>query len=135
MMKRLTERREKASLNSQYCHKKGIYTADCIEKLGAYEDAEEQGLLLRLPCKAGNMVYILEPCHCYNNYKENQNCHHSRTRATKFIDIVRVPTERHTRCVKLFEKPFKMDYFTRIGKTVFLTRAEAEQALERMKGE
>ena len=28
-----------------------------IEKLGKYEDAEEQGLLLRLPCKVGDSIY------------------------------------------------------------------------------
>lgn len=28
-----------------------------INKLAAYEDAEEQGLLLRLPCKVGDTVY------------------------------------------------------------------------------
>lgn len=28
-----------------------------MEKLAAYEDAEEQGLLLRLPCKVGDSVY------------------------------------------------------------------------------
>ena len=28
-----------------------------INKLAAYEDAEEQGLLLRLPCKVGDSVY------------------------------------------------------------------------------
>ena len=30
---------------------------DAIEKLADYEDAEEQGLLLRLPCKVGDTVY------------------------------------------------------------------------------
>lgn len=29
-----------------------------IDKLAAYEDAEEQGLLLRLPCKVGDTVYV-----------------------------------------------------------------------------
>ena len=28
-----------------------------INKLAAYEDAEEQGLLLRLPCKVGDTLY------------------------------------------------------------------------------
>lgn len=28
-----------------------------IKKLADYEDAEEQGLLLRLPCKVGSTVY------------------------------------------------------------------------------
>lgn len=31
--------------------------ADLREKLKSYEDAEEQGLLLRLPCKVGDTVY------------------------------------------------------------------------------
>lgn len=30
-----------------------------IAKLAAYEQAEEQGLLLRLPCKVGDTVYII----------------------------------------------------------------------------
>ena len=29
-------------------------------KLGEYEDAEEQGLLLRLPCKVGDTVYLVD---------------------------------------------------------------------------
>ena len=28
-----------------------------IDRLGHYEDEEEQGLLLRLPCKIGTLVY------------------------------------------------------------------------------
>lgn len=31
------------------------------EKLSAYEDAEEQGLLLRLPCKVGDKLYRITP--------------------------------------------------------------------------
>ena len=31
---------------------------DAIEKLADYEDLEEQGLLLRLPCKVGDRVYV-----------------------------------------------------------------------------
>ena len=31
--------------------------ADVVGKLADYEDAEEQGLLLRLPCKVGDTVY------------------------------------------------------------------------------
>lgn len=35
--------------------------ADLREKLKCYEDAEEQGLLLQLPCKVGDNIYIIEP--------------------------------------------------------------------------
>lgn len=30
-----------------------------LKKLAAYEDAEEQGLLVRLPCKIGSTLYVL----------------------------------------------------------------------------
>lgn len=32
---------------------------NCLDKLGAYEDAEEQGLLLRLQFKIGQKVYYI----------------------------------------------------------------------------
>ena len=31
-----------------------------LRKLAEYEDAEEQGLLLRLPCKVGDTVYLIK---------------------------------------------------------------------------
>lgn len=37
-MERLTEKAFKPSVNSKYVKKKGFYTADCIERLGVYED-------------------------------------------------------------------------------------------------
>lgn len=36
------------------------YIGKAADKLADYEDANEQGLLLRLPCKVGAIVYILE---------------------------------------------------------------------------
>ena len=32
----------------------------CFDKLCAYEDLEEQGLMLRLPCKVGDKVYLIK---------------------------------------------------------------------------
>ena len=32
-----------------------------IETLGKYEDLDEQGLLLRLPCKVGDNIYSIKP--------------------------------------------------------------------------
>ena len=108
---------------------------EAVDKLAHYEDLEEQGLLLKLPCKVGDMVYVFEPCHCYNNYKDDQNCHHAKTKASKYIEVVRVPkkynSRSNTNCVKLYERPFKMDYLTKIGKSVFLTKEEAEEALRK----
>ena len=36
------------------------YKGLLLEALGKYEDAEEQGLLLRLPCKVGDTVYLIK---------------------------------------------------------------------------
>lgn len=37
------------------------YWLEVYFKLKDYEDAEEQGLLLRLPCKVGDNIYIIKP--------------------------------------------------------------------------
>ena len=36
------------------------YKGLLLESLGKYEDLEEQGLLLRLPCKVGTTVYLIK---------------------------------------------------------------------------
>ena len=80
MMQRLTkhkfgnivsENQEKTGIHcSNFCNNCSQGTGDCkhlkavIEKLAAYEDAEEQGLLLRLPCKVDEKIkeQILKLC-------------------------------------------------------------------------
>ena len=37
--------------------RKCMYISDALEKLANYEDLEEQGRLIKLPCKVGNTVY------------------------------------------------------------------------------
>ena len=63
-MERLTERNNGANrINCNNCGAKGncIIPNTCLceitDRLAAYEDAEEQGLSVRLPCKVGDMVY------------------------------------------------------------------------------
>lgn len=97
------------------------------EKLKDYEDAEEQGLLLRLPCKVGDKVYqirenFIEPC----------------TVETIFLGNY---TDRNGNCCNMAEIYYDRDdcpyvsteiYFTDIGETVFLTETEAEAKLKEM---
>ena len=42
-----------------YSDNQGNIYGNAITKLAEYEDLEEQGLLLRLPCKVGDTVYII----------------------------------------------------------------------------
>ena len=75
---------------------------DTVDKLGELEDAEEQGLLLRLPCKEGTTVWGL----------------------IRFSGGGRVPS-----WYELCEYNFTLPMLKEIGKTVFLTREDAELAL------
>lgn len=49
---------------SAYCDNCSQGTGNCdkvkfmVNKLAGYEDLEEQGLLVRLPCKVGDIVYV-----------------------------------------------------------------------------
>lgn len=101
-----------------------------LKKLAAYEDLEEQGLLVRLPCKVGATVWEL--CLCDDgNYKI-------------FPMIVKTISEYGTlRQVKkdktIWNIYAESDYtymyksFADFGKTVFSTKEEAEKKLEEMK--
>lgn len=59
-MKRLTEKDWKDKYEGYPWNVHPVKDIDDLpyyKKLAAYEDAEEQGLLLRLPCKVGDSVY------------------------------------------------------------------------------
>lgn len=97
---------------------------DLYMRLKAYEDAEEQGRLIVLPCKVGDKVYRLWPC--------GKNGKSVSELIVNHIDIDFLP-EIEFACRK--EKTTGNYWFfkaTDIGKSYFLTREEAEKALEGM---
>lgn len=52
---------------TKICKSAELTESDCLyfltERLAEYEDAEEQGLLVRLPCKIGEPIYhIIDDC-------------------------------------------------------------------------
>lgn len=92
--------------------------ADLRERLKHYEDLEEAGKLITLPCKRGDTVYYIY-MDCPSDYKEVYcidhqggcaNCHH------------RVPT--------IMSKKYTLDD---IDMPVYLTEQKAKEALEGMK--
>ena len=89
-----------------------------LTKLADYEDLEEQGLLVRLPCKVGDYLY------CIVNGKVKKLKVHS----------FGVPDFEITDIEFKYVDGFKIVRFVgEVGKTVFLTREEAEKKLEEMK--
>ena len=95
---------------------------DIIDKLAIYEDAEEQGLLLRLPCKVGDMVYCIEDKQVWCCTIEKISI--SKNNGT-WIEIS-FPEEMPDLASMEF-------YPNEMGKTVFLTREEAEAKLKEMR--
>lgn len=93
-----------------------------VQKLGEYEDLEEQGLLVKLPCKVGDTVYSVTR----NFISEYMVCSIEKYNEGLFFNW---------RCEKGIY--INVRGFTNydIGNTVFLTKEEAEQALKDMESE
>ena len=89
-----------------------------VEKLGEYEDLEEQGLLLRLPCKVGtkNLYLVDEDKEIYRLNSDE-------------VTIKRFPSGKI-----IFEYDSSEFYYDDFGKIVFLTREEAEAKLKELEG-
>lgn len=96
-----------------------------VKRLGEFEDAEEQGRLIVLPCKVGDKVYRLWSC--------GKNGKSISEMVINHVDIDFYP-EIEFACRK--EKRTGNYWFFKapdIGRTYFLSREEAEKALEGMK--
>lgn len=92
-----------------------------LKELKKYKDAEEQGLLLRLPCKIGSTLY--QPIsNRINEYKVIGLCFDITRNEWMYEVAYQIGLEWHkTTCD-----------FDCINKKVFLTKKEAEQALKQM---
>lgn len=109
--------------------------ADLREKLKYYEDAEEQGLLLRLPCKIGSDVYIVPSetnfrMNIFEGFPKNNRVFHQKVALITFTENGwymegNIDRECGT-CRTLQENKYK--------ETWFLSREEAEAKLKEMEG-
>ena len=136
MMERLTkhkfwnvvsEKQEKTGIHcSNFCNNCSRGTGDCkhlkamVERIAAYEDAEEQGLLLRLPLKIGDTVYSVTR----DFISEYTICSIEKYNEGIFFNW---------RCEKGIYINARGFTNYQIGKDVFLTQAEAEEKLKGMK--
>lgn len=117
---RITYNERRSIMCSSYCDNCSKGTGDCntmkkmINRLAELEDLEEQGLLVRLPCKVGDLVFIIDG--------ENI-CR----RKVKSIKILSTAIEISTSDIIFHKESF--------GETVFLTREETEKKLEEMKND
>nr|DAJ92486.1 MAG TPA: hypothetical protein [Caudoviricetes sp.] len=88
------------------------FVEDMVEKLADYEDLEEQGRLIKLPCKVGDTVYKIDKVS--NKIKQYKVIH---------FEVSRVDFDTYNYC-----------FLHHFGKTVFLTKEEAEAKLKELRG-
>ena len=93
-----------------------LQVGEWLTELKKYRNLEEQGLLLKLPCKIGSTVYSIEQ-ECEGDYiscmaHECDDC----DCLYRFIE----------------ENAFDTYMMDSLGKTVFLTKEEAEQELKKL---
>lgn len=185
-MERLTR---KSRYEAGYETDKGIKIWQCLDRLGQYEDTnltpeqmaeidkdyrmmceqmaeykklEEQGLLLRLPCKVGDTVYVVCECEMIPKqldgtlYGDNgepgtatgyycpyeDNCPHDCEECDELFDC-----EKHKHKSAVFKdtvQSIRIDEYgvhiiadncpvsSALGESIFLAESEAQEALERM---
>ena len=90
---------------------------DVIDKLAEYEDLEEQGRLVILPCKVGDTLYRLVP----NPYRE-------------YVEIKIAQFVINKNGIYFMTDKGVSWSADKIGKTVFLTKSEAEAKLKELRG-
>lgn len=114
-------------ISSADCAEKYEQVAKWLKELKSYKEAEEQGLLVRLP--ANKEIYIISSrwtvcSECGSRFDE-YNCIGCEYECDSKKEYYVCPTYLSSIDVNT--------YANRFGKTVFLTREEAEKKLEEMK--
>lgn len=114
-------RHEECDTIEEYCPHCNEENCPCLQevinKLADYEDAEEQGLLLRLPCKVGDTVYFV---HC-GKIKEGL--------------VKEVVIRLDTILISIYDIDEKFIYqkdFKNLGHTWFTTKKQAKAKLKEM---
>lgn len=130
--------------NCMKCAEQHEKLAEWLEELKSYKEAEEQGLLVRLPCKeayaqSGNYVYLIADCeivkcvHCGLGIDPLSGTAYITLATDEKIFPYRNPDPEQDLdptdwCTNATDVKA-----SELGKTVFLTREEAEKKLEEMK--
>lgn len=99
------------------------FTGRICNKIGEYEELEEQGLLIKLPCKLGDALYTIEVWDDTNEYKIYEYSFDGIETGGLRLMYHHNPEDI---CTVAYEE---------LGNKVFVTREAAEQALEKVKME
>lgn len=107
----------------EFCHDKKVY-----DKLREYEDLEEEGLLLKLPCKIGTKVYQIRTAYrceydyidCPNDFPDNYKCDRN------------LSCEHESKIFYAKKVNFEYEMLKEFGEKVFLTEEECKNKIKEM---
>lgn len=125
-MQRLT-----TSINGNVCYRNTICTLeDVLEKLYELENKQEQGLLIELPCKVGDTVYVIGSLSEFGATEEIElevfECVVNKiTLNYKYGNTMQMDCKEHS------SFGWSMN-IKKINELVFLTKEEAEQKLKEL---
>lgn len=112
------------------CAEEHMQLAEWLKELKSYKDLEEQGLLVRLPCKVNDKLYHFYDMNFEDNFADvTPDEFISEVIAAEFI------IDRHEitiKCITGWNTRYEYLPAVEIGKTVFLTGEEAEKKLEEL---
>ena len=119
---------EKGKTYFTLANRKGSTVGKVIEYAANMKDLEEQGLLVKLPCKVKDTVYVDAMTFGTNDDIKYAEAEVVSIRITKKQTFVKL----RIFALGLDGMPYGCKNYplTSFGKTVFLTREEAEKALE-----
>lgn len=126
-MERLTERIDNVPDGESGVWVKNHDYISAAIKLAEYENLEEQGRLIKLPCKVGDTVYYFSGGY----YKNIKNWKITPIKVTEF----NIKVNKSGKLIPLALIANGTRYpMSSIGKTVFLTKSEAEAKLKELRG-
>ena len=134
---------ENEGMRLEPCEMSAHHSRIALERLAAYEDAEEQGLFLRLPCKVGDRVYLID--------RDENNKFKVYEGKWKRVSLVQTSKDGSFNlcgeisydiydCFYDDGRTMKHEMYvgqenTKIGEIVFFTEEEAEAKLKEMEDE
>lgn len=112
------------------CDNPNDWKNDCVKKLAEYENAEEDGRLVVLPCKVGDYIWDIDfgrPCaYEVTGFSiGNLNDDYCDDEVMIFDEVITYYSNSNGSVTGNFAA-------SEIGKSIFLTRKEAEKALKEM---
>lgn len=105
--------------------------AELREKLKEYEDLEEQGRIIKLPCKVGDVVYCIFNRYTKCTFSNEEFDEYSCQGCEHECDSKK---ENYVQDMRAYSIDWIVTNLRNFGKTIFLTKDEAEAKLKELRG-